>query len=210
MAESPDPAKEDFLKGGIPVRTNETVDVQRRNEQAKQKREVFSRVVLTSKVGKDDVFRILNTIRDKSSSKDTHASYHVGYEEFCDLMPTTIYSPGDRRMIFDLLQNEEQSVDSRDLIMHFTNFVYGFELEERCELAFEMYDIDRSGYLSIDEIEAMMMSTNLTTRDLIRKRAENFMMCADLDRSGGITIDELIVAAEKLPNLLYPPQTNSK
>ena len=73
-----------------------------------------------------------------------------------------------------------------------------------------MYDIDRSGYLSIDEIEAMMMSTNLTTRDLIRKRAENFMMCADLDRSGGITIDELIVAAEKLPNLLYPPQTNSK
>ena len=83
-------------------------------------------------------------------------------------------------------------------------------LEERCELAFEMYDIDRSGYLSIDEIEAMMMSTNLTTRDLIRKRAENFMMCADLDRSGGITIDELIVAAEKLPNLLYPPQTNSK
>ena len=53
----------------------------------------------------------------------------------------------------------------------------------------------------------MMMSTNLTTRELIKKRAENFMLCADLDRSGGITIQELIVAAEKLPNLLYPPQT---
>ena len=92
--------------------------------------------------------------------------------------------------------------------MTYTNFVPGFQsLEERCNLAFDMYDVDRSGYLSLDEVEAMMASTNLLSRDLVKKRAENFMNCADTDRSGGITIDELIVAAEKLPNLLYPSHT---
>lgn len=93
--------------------------------------------------------------------------------------------------------------------MTFTNFVAGFGLEEKCKLAFDMFDVDRSGYLSLDEVIAMMTSTNLSFRELIQKRAENFMLCADTDRSGGITIDELIVAAEKLPNLLYPPQTKS-
>ena len=187
---------------------------------------------------KDDVYRLLQTIRDKTSLKNlSHESYYVGYEGLCELMPTVVYSPGDRRMIFDLLGNGEDMVDSRDLIMTFTNFVAGFELAERCKLAFEMYDVDRSGFLCIDEIEAMMISTNLATHDLIKRRAENFMLCADTDRyfemcfllsceicnifflsifcfyrcaycrSGGITIDELIVAAEKLPNLLFPSQT---
>ena len=33
MVESEDPAKEDFLKGGIPAHTNESIALQQRNEQ---------------------------------------------------------------------------------------------------------------------------------------------------------------------------------
>ena len=183
MAESPDPAKEDFLSGGIPTRTSESIASQRRNEQAEKKREVFTRCVQTCKTDKDDVYCMLKTVKDKSSSRNlSHESFHVGYEGICELMPAAFCSRSDCRAIFDLLRNGEQTIDSRDMIMTFTNFVTGFSLEERCKLAFDMFDVDHSGHLSIDEIEAMMMSTNLTTRDLIKKRAENFMLCADTDR----------------------------
>jgi Ca2+-binding EF-hand superfamily protein len=88
--------------------------------------------------------------------------------------------------------------------MSFTNFIPGFGLEEKCKLSFDIYDVDRSGFLSIHKIEAIMLSTNIATKDLVKKRAETFMNCADTGRSGGITKDELIVAAEKLPTLLFP------
>ena len=91
--------------------------------------------------------------------------------------------------------------------MSFTNFIPTFGLEEKCKLSFDMYDVDRSGYLSIHEIEAILLSTNIAAQELVKKRAETFMKCADTDRSGGITIDELIVAAEKLPTLLFPPHS---
>merc|ERR1719401_2642444 len=146
---------------------------------------------------------MLKIVREKSPE-----SFDMGYLDICELLPAAFCSRADCRAIFDLLCDGDcETVDSRDLIMTFTNFVSGFNLEEKCNLAFEMFDVDRSGYLSIDEVISMMTSTNLSSRELIKKRAETFMMCADTDRSGGITIDELIVAAEKLPNLLYPPQT---
>jgi len=213
MAESPDPAEEDFLQGGIPAHTSESIALQQRNEQAEKKREVFTRCVQTCRMEKEDVYGMLKMVKHKHSSSRSlsHESFYVGYEDICELMPAaSLLSRSDCRTIFDLLRGGEETIDSRDLITTFTNFVAGFGLEERCKLAFDMYDVDHSGYLSIDEVEEMMMSTNLTTRDLIKKRAENFMLCADTDRSGGITIDEFIVAAEKLPNLLYPPQTKQR
>ncbi len=43
MAESPDPANEDFLSGGILAHASESVSSQRRNELADNKRAVFAR-----------------------------------------------------------------------------------------------------------------------------------------------------------------------
>eukprot|EP00804_Cyclotella_cryptica_P028942 CCRYP_012375-RA/>CCRYP_012375-RA protein AED:0.48 eAED:0.19 QI:0/0/0/1/1/1/2/0/93 len=93
--------------------------------------------------------------------------------------------------------------------MSFSNFV-GFSSEDKCRLAFDMYDVDRSGYLSLDEIESLMMSTHLKNRDVIKNRAATLMKSADTDNSGGITIDELIVAAERFPNILFPRHNNKQ
>ena len=216
MVESPDPSNDDFLEKKIysPSKNDSAL-----LKQQQQKRDVFMRTVQTANMDKDDVYRMLKTIRDMSPSSRnlSHEEYQIGYEDLCQLMPTVLgYSRSDCRQLFTLLcssssdsgEGGSDTIDSRNLIMTYTNFVPGFQsLEERCKLAFDMYDVDRSGYLSLDEVEAMMTSTNLLSRDLVKKRAENFMNCADTDMSGGITIDELIVAAEKLPNLLYPSHT---
>ena len=244
MVESEDPANEDFLSAASPTRSNESFYAQQRNEQAEKKREAFSRCVRTCKIDRDDVLGMWTLVRQRvrestSPSKSIPVEcFYLGYEGILTLLPAAFCSAAEVRVLFDLLRNgDEQMIDSRALIMSFTNFVAGFGLEEKCRLAFEMFDVDRSGYLSLDEIEAMMISTNLATHDLIKRRAENFMLCADTDRyfemctllsceicniftlsifcfcrclycrSGGITIDELIVAAEKLPNLIFPSQT---
>ncbi|KAL9178968.1 hypothetical protein ACHAXT_011941 [Thalassiosira profunda] len=210
MAQSPDPANEDFLKGGLPERSRESIALQQKNEDAEKKREALSRCVQTCKLSKEDLYGIWKMSRSRCSGALTNESFRVGYEGVRDLLPSAFCSTSECRAIFDLLKTEsdgEQWIDSRDLIMAFSSFVADFGLEEKCQLAFAMFDIDRSGFLSVDEIESMMCSTNLATRDLIKKRAENFWLCADTDRSGGITLSELIAAAEKLPNLLYPSQT---
>ncbi|KAL7532809.1 hypothetical protein ACHAXR_004858 [Thalassiosira sp. AJA248-18] len=186
MAESPDPSKEDFLKGGVPARTSESTAAQQRKEQADKKREAFSSCVKTCKMDKEDIFGMWKFVRQRvrslSSKNISHESFYIGYDGVCELMPTAFVSATECRVIFDLLRVGEQVIDSRDLILTFTNFVSGFGLEEKCKLAFEMFDVDHSGYLSLDEIEAMMISTNLTTLELVKKRAENFMLCADTDR----------------------------
>jgi Ca2+-binding EF-hand superfamily protein len=89
--------------------------------------------------------------------------------------------------------------------MALVNFVPDFSLEEKCRLAFKMYDVDFSGYVTIDIIESVLMSTNLvSTRHLVKKRAGTFMACADKDGLGHITVDEFILGAQKLPNLIFP------
>ncbi|KAL7548756.1 hypothetical protein ACHAWF_012013 [Thalassiosira exigua] len=180
MAVSPDPANEDFLQGGLTTQTGESIDQRRSNEQAEQKREAFSRCVETCRMNISDMFRMWSVLRQE----DRDEGFRIGYDGVCKLVPAAFRSSAECRMMFELLRQSDgdQTIDGRDLIMTFTNFVTGLGLEERCRLAFEMFDVDRSGYLSLDEIEAMMMSTNLTTRSLVKKRAENFMLCADTDR----------------------------
>jgi Ca2+-binding EF-hand superfamily protein len=206
MVESPDPANEDFLE----KRSRESPAMNQRNQLAERKQVVISRIVHTSGMDMDYVYLTLRTVKEMSSVKKMAATkYDINYEELCDLLPTTLgYSRSDWREVFDLLRDgDSPKIDSRDLIMSFANFIPVFGLEEKCKLSFDMYDVDRSGFLSVHEIEAIMHSTNIATKDLVKKRAETFMNCADTDRSGGITIDELIVAAEKLPTLLFPPHS---
>ena len=198
MVESPDPANEDFLEKQIcpPMQTHESTATKQRNKLAEMKREAFSRIVHTSRL---DTEFLLKAVRERSSARKKFA---MTYQELCDLLPTALGC----REAFDLLRDGDcPTIDSRVLIMTLANFIPSFGLEGKCKLAFDMYDVDRTGYLSIDEVEAIMLSTNTATKDIVKKRAETFMNCADTDRSGGITIDQLIVAVEKFPTLLFPP-----
>jgi Ca2+-binding EF-hand superfamily protein len=118
------------------------------------------------------------------------------YEDFGNIiMPDASFSPDDCREMFNALQSsndEGQSIDCRSVIIALVNFVPDFSLEEKCRLAFKMYDIDFSGYATIDIIESVLMSTNLvSTRDLVKKRAGTFMACADKDGTSQFDISQI-------------------
>jgi len=209
MVESEDPANENFLENEDFNCIKDSVVTQRRAEELEKtskKREVLSRIAGTCNLVKGDVTRMWDVLRQRafsSSSKVTHDSFKLGYNEFTEIMPA-FDNTSEARCIFDLFRNGKH-LDGREVVMSFSSFVDSRN-EERCRLAFDMYDEDRSGYLSMDEVEALMMSTHLTTRDIIKKKAQVFMRCADEDGSKNITIDELIVASERLPNLIFPKQ----
>lgn len=88
MADSPNPAEEDFLEGGIPAPASESIALQKRNEQAEKKREVFTRCVKTCRMEKEDVYGMLKTVKDKSSSRHlSHESFYVDMEGVYEMMP---------------------------------------------------------------------------------------------------------------------------
>lgn len=158
MAQSPDPANDDFLKDGLTTRSRESIVMQRRNEEAERKRSALVAIVKTCRLDKEDVYEMWKSVREKSragSLKDvSEQSIRINLEGVQKLLPAAYCSAAECRSIFDLLRNDdEQWIDSRDLIMTLTSFVADFGLEERCRLAFAMFDVDRSGYLSLDEIE---------------------------------------------------------
>ena len=204
MALSEDPITDDILdkKMTSPDELSRSASI----VQQQKRRTTFLRVVQTARIDKADVYQMMKAIRDQSSSRHlTNQDYQLNNESICALMPAMYYSKSDCREIYDMLRNEEEeTIDSRDLIMTFASFVTDFDLEEKCRLAFDMYDVDRSGYLSVNEVEACMSSTNLIPRELIKQRVDTFMKCADTDRTGDLTPQELLCAAEKLPNLLFP------
>lgn len=209
MVESDDPANENFLEGGLPARSSDSVASRRSiidTKRAEKKIQIFSRCIQTAKLENEDVTRMWGILRKRahsSSKKVGRENFMLDFDGFSELMPV-FSTTSEAHSIFDLLRESSQSqVDGRELIMCFSNFV-DFRSEEKCQLAFDMYDVDRSGFLSLDEIEALLMSTNLQTREAVKKRASTVMRCADVDGSGGVTIDELIVAAEKFPNLIFP------
>ena len=202
MVESPDPANEDFLVTRITSteKKHQSPAMKQRHELVERKRELFSRILHTSDMDMEFVHSMLTSFKGRSTVEE----FAINYQELCELLPATLgYSPSDCNEVFNLLRDGDSlTIDGRDVIMTFVNLV-DFTLEDKCKIAFQLYDVDRSGYLSVNEIEAIMKCTNAAP-NLVKKRAETFMNCADMDRSGGITIDELIAAAEKLPTLLFP------
>ena len=160
MAKSQDP-QEDFLKGGIPERSRASMIVKNQNKRADQKREAFSRCVETCKVEKEDVYGMWKVRQERARVSSLtiipRESFYIDYGGICELLPAAFCSRAECRAIFDLLREGDETIDSRNLIMTFTNFVEGFGLEERCRVAFELFDVDHSGKFQFNMIFSLLI-----------------------------------------------------
>jgi Ca2+-binding EF-hand superfamily protein len=104
-------------------------------------------------------------------------------------------------------KNESKNfVDLRQIIMGMTNFIPSLTSEDKCQLAFDLYDEKKSRFLLIDEIEQLLVGTYLYPRSgkVVLQKAKIIMSSADAHPAGGIGFEELLQVATKFPNLVFP------
>ena len=190
MVESPDPATDDFSYLYVPSRADAD-----RDQDSNNMHEMFRNHVQAHNITKEDVLRAWDSLRRS-------ASFHMGRNQVSKLLPQLELE--DSSEVFDFLKSETDSsaVDGRQLIMSFVS-VLAFTAEEKCKLAFDMFDVDGSGYLSIDQIEVLLTCTHFSKRETLKKKAYNLLRLVG-DRTGGVSMKALILGADKFPSLIFP------
>lgn len=188
MVESPDPANDDFSYLYVPTRAD-------RDQDSNNIQELFYNYVQAHNITKADVLRAWDSLRRSRS-------FHMGRNQLFELMPQL----GDSSEILDFLTSDTENViDGRQLVMCFVSAVT-FSAEEKCKLAFDMFDDDGSGYLSLNHIEILLTCTHFSKRETLKKKAYNLLRLVG-DKStgtGGVSMKALTLGAYKFPSLIFP------
>jgi len=197
MVLSPDPANDDFSYLHVPIRGS-------REQDSNNMQEVFSTYIEAHNITKADVLRAWDSLR---RSKGSNSSFHMGRNQLIELMPRL----GDSLEVFDHLRSDtdDDIIDGRQLVMCFVSLV-AFSAEEKCKLAFDMFDVDRSGYLTIDEIEVLLTCTHFSKRETLKKKAYNLLRLVGDKNTGGVSMKSLTLGADKFPSLIFPSIAQQK
>lgn len=202
MVESPDPASDDFSYLHVPTRGKKEQD---NNDM----QEVFDNYIQTHNTTKADVLRAWDSLRISASSptKGSSPSFHMGCNQLIELMPQL----GHSLELFDHLRSDTGNdvIDGRQLVMCFVSLV-GFSEEEKCKLAFDMFDVDRSGYLTIDQIEVLLICTHFSKRETLKKKAYNLLRLVGDKSTKGVSMKSLTLGADKFPSLIFPSIAQQK
>lgn len=195
MVESPDPANDDFSYLYVPTRVE-------RNQGNNRMQEVFIKYVQTHNITKADVLRAWDSLRRSalSSKRGSSTKFCMGYDQLSGMMPQF----RDLSEVFDLLSSDVGSeIDGRELLMCFAS-VISFTAEDKCKLAFDMFDVDGSGYFSVDQIEVLLTCTHFSKRKTLKKKAYNLLRLVGETNTGGVSMKALAVGANKFPSLIFP------
>ena len=188
MATSPDPSKDDFSYLHAPTRSSKPGD---------NMHGAFAKHLQRNDITKVDVLKAWDRL--KRYAQSSTSKFQAGYEQLQELIPQF----GNFSELFDLLRAVERNgeIDGRSLIMCFASMI--FSSAEKCEFAFDLYDIDGNGQLFIDQIQSLLTCTHFSNRNL-KKKATNLLRLAGDANSWGVSKQALALAAEKFPNLVFP------
>jgi Ca2+-binding EF-hand superfamily protein len=232
MVTHPDPSRDDFFSGRN-LTNNENDEgkevgasiVTRADlEQREIKRQLLSMLVSqkstngsTKPYGRQ---RLLKLTRDIISFRNNHvpsSSAHWRVGDMSELarvftLDANSQQTQDLFRMFAInptatIHNKSKNfVDLRQIIMGMTNFIPSLTSEDKCQLAFDLYDEKKSRFLLIDEIEQLLIGTYLYPRSgkAVLQKAKIIMSSADVHPAGGIGFEDLLQVATKFPNLVFP------
>jgi Ca2+-binding EF-hand superfamily protein len=195
MVDSPDPAKDDFEYLYLPKRGRGSKDLDI-NSMHNSMKEAFLRYIISHNITKADILRAWDSLRRSALPSK---SFRLGRDQMFEVM-SKLADPD----IVNLLSGDtDEAVDGRELIMCFSSLLGLFSTEEKCKLAFDMFDVDGSGYLSIDQIEVILACSHFRKRDSLKKKAQTLLRLVG-DTYGRVSKKALAAGTDKFPSLVFP------
>lgn len=213
MVQSSDPASDD-LRHSAKVSSNFNVnnfEQKKENESRVAKQKAISRFVLNNKIQQDDILLLRDYFISKVHSPvlikdDISPSLHpwnIDLENLCKILPIEV--TGETRNLFNVIDNKGSGIiDVRELIISLGNFIVPYTIEDRCQIMFELFDVDKSGSLSLTDMENILVGTHLMPYKAICRKAQTIMKYLSTDELGKITPQELLRSTTTFPNLIFP------
>jgi len=195
LVESPDPVNDDFSYMSVSTQASRV-----RDDHIMQ--EAFCQYVKTHNIVKADVLLAWDSLRRSRSALSLSSDLHFRMRR--DQLSVVMPRLGDPVIADLLIIDSDEHIDGRVLLMCFSTVVDGFSSEEKCKLAFDMFDVDGAGYFSIDQIEALLTCTHFSKRETLRKKADILMRLVGGTIPGGVSIEALVAGANKFPGLIFP------
>jgi len=155
----------------------------------------YSRIHAKTGYSKNELKKMFDKFVAQAPDGDLRPENFVDlYQSLTSEVP--LYLDEDPQFVFDTFDQDQVGSVS------FEKFVYGFyllnkgTLEEKIEYTFNLYDIDRNGYLDIDEIyRAIVKVFSLTQRNKkpdCRAYAEQFLHQLDTTKNGVVSKSEYV------------------
>jgi len=126
----------------------------------------------------------------------------VDLNEFCRLLRVE-RSPFVERLFSMFDTDRGGLVDLKEFIVGLAN-VSGDVRDDKVRFAFELFDLDGSGFIEAHELRKIVKSTNLASEKQLDRKVRWLLSQVDSNNDGQISFTEFQTLAKKFPNLLFP------
>jgi len=144
----------------------------------------------------------LRRIHSKFREVDRDGSGVVAFPDFCRLLRLE-RSPFAERLFSLFDRNRDGLVDLKEFIVGLAN-VGGDVREDKVRFAFELFDVDSSGYIHEAGLRQIVRATNLAPEKQLDRKVRWLLSQYDANGDGRISLAEFQSLARRFPNILFP------
>jgi len=126
----------------------------------------------------------------------------VNLSDFCRMLRVE-RSPFVERLFAMFDTDRDGLVDLKEFIIGLSN-VSGDVREDKVRFAFELFDMDGSGYIEEPELRRIVRATNLASEKQLDRKVRWLLSQCDGDGDGKISLAEFEGLATRFPNAVFP------
>ena len=94
-------------------------------------------------------------------------------------------------------------VDLKEFIIGLSN-VSQTGRDNKVKFAFQIFDLDGSGYIDENELRKIVKATNMASEKQLDRKVKWLMSQVDKNNDGTISFDEFVLLARRFPNIVFP------